>query len=95
MILDAVRASQGRAMAVEESRIQEWTQQACSAEGISICPETAACVGALQQLVDEKWVAPDDRVVIFNTGALQKYVEVMTTQLQRLDIEQPINWESI
>ncbi len=43
MILDAIRQSQGTALAVEESRIREWMRLVASAEGIAICPETAAC----------------------------------------------------
>ena len=95
MILDAVRASEGRAMAVEEDRIRELTRMACAAEGISVCPEAAACVGAVQQLVEENWLSRQDRVVIFNTGALQKYIEVMTGELPRLDIRNPIDYSGI
>lgn len=95
MILDAVKESGGRAMAVSEDKITAWTKQACSAEGISLCPESAACVGALEQLRDEKWVGEDDNIVIFNTGGLQKYVEVMETELPRIDLSQPIDWTSI
>lgn len=45
MILDAIRESGGQAIAVEESRIASWMQLAASSEGISLCPEAAACVG--------------------------------------------------
>ena len=95
MILDAVKESGGRAMSVSEDRITEWTKQACSAEGISLCPESGACVGALQQLRDEKWIEEDESVVIFNTGGLQKYVEVMETELPQIDLSQPIDWTKI
>ncbi len=77
MILDAVRESNGRVVATSESEIPEWTRRVCSAEGISLCPESACCFAALKQLVDEGWVARDEKVVVFNTGAMQKYVEVM------------------
>jgi threonine synthase len=77
MILDAVRASGGRAMRCAESRIAELTREACSAEGIAVCPETAACLGALEQAVADGHVDRDATVVVFNTGAVQKYVEVM------------------
>jgi threonine synthase len=30
-------------------------------------------------------VSPDDRVVIFNTGAAQKYLEAIRSELPRLD----------
>jgi threonine synthase len=73
MILDAVRASGGRAVGVAEGRLREWMKMGISLEGIAICPETAACIGALEQLAGEGWIKPHERVVIFNTGAAQKY----------------------
>ena len=81
MILDAVKESGGKAIAVEESRIREWNDMSCAAEGIAICPETAACVGALQKLVDSDWIKRDESVVIFNTGAAQKYIEAIRCEL--------------
>ena len=95
MILDAVRESNGRAVAVEEARIKEWMQLANSSEGIPVCPEAAACVGAVEKLVAEKWIKPDERVVVFNTGAVQKYSEAMAVDLPRLDKDAAIDWEGI
>ena len=95
MILDAVRESQGCAVAVEEARLGEWMHTAVSTEGISICPETAACVGALQKLTVEGWIQPDERVVIFNTGAAQKYVEAIAESPPKLDSERPIDWDEM
>ena len=95
MILDAVRASGGRAMAVPEERLKQLTQLACSSEGISVCPEAAACVGAVQTLMEESWIQPDEEVVIFNTGAMQKYVEFITSDLKQIDISQPIDYSSL
>jgi len=70
-------------------------RQATAAEGIPICPEAAACVGALQQLLAASWIQPDERVVIFNTGAAQKYVEAIRAELPRIDRHQPIDWSAI
>lgn len=95
MILDAVRQSGGTAIAVDESRIQEWMRLAVSAEGIPFCPESAACVGALQQLRESNWIKTTDRVVLFNTGAAQKYVEAIRTNLPRLDKSQPVEWDEL
>ncbi len=93
MILDAVRQSGGTAIAVDESRIQEWMRLAVAAEGIPLCPESAACVGALEHLRESNWIKPTDRVVLFNTGAAQKYLEAIRTELPRLDKSQPVAWE--
>lgn len=92
MILDAVRASGGRAVAVEEGRIREWMRQTAASEGVSLCPESAACVGALARLSREGWIQPDEQVVIFNTGAMQKYPEAMTQSLPRLRRDEAIDW---
>lgn len=94
MILDAVRASHGRAVAVDETRIDEWMRLANGSEGIAVCPEAAACVGAAQKLRDEGWIRESERVVIFNTGAVQKYPEVMRSQLPRFD-KANIDWSRI
>jgi threonine synthase len=93
MILDAVRESGGCAIAVEEARIREWIELSMSKEGISVCPETAACVGAMEKLVQRGWIKPDERVVIFNTGGAQKYVEAIASTLPKIDLQQPIDWE--
>ena len=95
MILDAVRESNGRAIAVEEERIVEWMHLATKSEGISLCPEAAACLGALEKLAADGWIASDEQVVLFNTGAAQKYVEAMAAELPKLDLAQPIDWEQI
>ena len=93
LILDAIRESGGTAIAVAESRLMQWQREASSLEGIPICPETAACVGALESLVGSGWIKPEERVVIFNTGAAQKYVEALRCELPRVDRNQPLDWE--
>jgi threonine synthase len=95
LILDAVRESGGTAVAVEESRLKEWLQLGASAEGIAICPETAACIGAAEQLAARGWIRPEEKVVIFNTGAAQKYVEALAVELPQIDLGQPIDWDRL
>jgi threonine synthase len=95
LILDAVRASEGRAVAVDETRLRYWMALGTASEGISICPETAACLGAVEQLAAERWIEPEERVVVFNTGAAQKYPEAMAVPLPRLDKDAPLDWEQI
>ncbi len=91
MILDAVRESAGQARAADEERLLWWAQRATALEGISICPETGACLGVLEQLIAEGAVDPDERIVVYNTGAAQKYLEVIRTELPLLP--QPVDWE--
>jgi threonine synthase len=95
MILDAVRASAGTAIAVDELRIREWMALGTRLEGIALCPETAACIGALEKLTGDGWIKPHEQVVIFNTGAAQKYPEVMAVDLPRIDKNKAIDWDRI
>ena len=95
MILDAIRASNGCAIAVDETTIRPWMKRVCSREGIAICPETAACMAALEQLRSTNWIAAHEQVVVFNTGAAQKYVEAITAELPRIDRNEPLPWHRI
>jgi len=94
MILDAVRESNGRAVAAEEQRINEWMNLACASEGVALCPETAICIGALEHAVRHGTVDPDEQIVVFNTGAAQKYIEVIERDLPKLDVEH-VDWDWI
>ncbi len=96
MILDAVRASGGRAVAVDERRLREWMARGMQSEGLAICPEAAACIGALERLRGENWIIPHETVVLFNTGAAQKkYPEAMRVELPRIADIDRIDWDKI
>lgn len=95
MILDAVRESGGAAVAAPEGELIAQMKSACAAEGLSICPETAACLAALPKLLAEGVIRPDERVVVFNTGAAQKYVEAMAVDLPTIDHTQPIDFAAL
>jgi len=75
LILDAVRASHGTAIAVEDSEIIDAGIELASLEGIFAAPEGAACVAALRKLLANGFLQPDERIVIYNTGAGLKYLE--------------------
>ena len=75
MVIDAVRASGGKCVSASEKRIEEWQRLVCESEGVFICPETAVCIGALEEMCANNEIAEDEKVVIFNTAAGQKYVE--------------------
>jgi threonine synthase len=85
MMLDTFRSSGGLAIAGDESKIPKWMRRAISLEGISICPEAAVCFDCLEKLVSMKNIAPAEKVVVFNTGAVQKYLEAVPFNLPRLD----------
>jgi threonine synthase len=75
LILDALRASGGTAIAVTDEELIAATREIGAAEGIFCAPEGAACLPALRKLFAAGWVQADERVVLFNTGSGVKYVE--------------------
>ena len=85
MILDAVRESGGRAMAADEHRLLEWMRLVCETEGIALCPESAACIGVLERALRDGTIAASETAVVINTGAAQKYTELIRTDLPTLD----------
>jgi threonine synthase len=95
MMLDAIRASNGRAIAGKESRILEWMRRAMSLEGVAICPESAVCLDCLATLRAEGWVNENEEVVLFNTGAAQKYPEAIPLDLPRIDKNRPTDYEAL
>ena len=94
MILDAIRASGGKAIAGSEAGIAPWMVRASSAEGISICPETAVCFDVLEKLLASGDVTRDEEIVVFNTGAATKYLEALPVDLPMLDKDE-VDWGRI
>jgi threonine synthase len=95
MMLDAIRESGGCAVAGREGRIVEWMRRAMSLEGVSLCPESAVCLDCLEQLVGQGKVRPDEQVVVFNTGAAQKYPEAVPLDLPRIDKDRPMDYTAL
>jgi threonine synthase len=95
MMLDAIRASGGCAVVGREERILEWMRCVAGLEGIGICPEAAICFDCLEQLLANGQVRANERVVVFNTGAAQKYAEVVPLNLPRLDKDQPVDYAAL
>ncbi|MGI8839100.1 MAG: threonine synthase [Pyrinomonadaceae bacterium] len=78
LIIDALRESGGTAVAVTDQELIAATKEIGAAEGIFCAPEGAACLPALRKLIDANLVKGDERVVLFNTGAGVKYLEVFS-----------------
>jgi threonine synthase len=75
LILDALRASKGTAVAVSDEELLAAVGEIGAAEGLFVAPEGAACVPALRKMIERGEVNNDERVVLFNTGAGVKYLE--------------------
>ncbi len=95
MMLDAIRESGGLALAGREGSILDWMRRVAALEGIAICPETAVCFDCLAQLRAAGQVRADEEVIVFNTGAAQKYPEAVPVQLSRLDKDRPIDYAAL
>ena len=74
LILRALRATRGTAVAVSDEAILQAQRLLATTEGIFAAPEGAATLAGLQKLLAEEWVRPEERVVLFNTGSGLKYV---------------------
>ncbi len=95
MILDAVRASGGCAVAVAEERIKPWMKRGAALEGISIGPESATCLAAADMLRQQQWLGANERVVAFNCGDARKYPALLHAELPQIDITEPLEWDAI
>ena len=83
LILEAVRASGGTALAVSDPELLDAGIQLAREEGIFAAPEGAACVAALEKLLASGFLKPAERIVIYNTGAGLKYLEAYATRFPR------------
>lgn len=75
LILDAIRASGGTAVAVDDAELVAAVAEIGAATGIFTAPEGAACLPALRKLIDRGEIAEGESVVLFNTGSGIKYIE--------------------
>lgn len=74
LILKDIYESDGTAVAVSDEAILETQKFLAKTEGIFAAPEGAATLAALKVLIQQKWVHPDERIVLFNTGSGLKYL---------------------
>lgn len=75
LMLDALRASGGGAIAVSDEEMIACTREVGAAEGVFPAPEGAACYAAMKQLLAAGGIAADETVVLFNTSTGLKYLE--------------------
>ncbi len=82
LILEIVRQSGGMALDFDDQTILasllDWSRH----EGLFLSPEGAAATAAYDHLLATQALSPDDRVVIFNTGAGLKYADVIGAAMQ-------------
>jgi threonine synthase len=73
LILDAVRAGGGTAVAVSEASLVRWRRELARREGLNVAPEAAATAAAAESLRAAGWLRETDEVLLFLTGNGFKY----------------------
>jgi threonine synthase len=74
LILRALRASGGTAVAVPDEEILSARTELARTEGLLTCPEGAATLAGLRRLLTDGWLQKNETIVLFNTGAGLKYI---------------------
>jgi len=82
LILDILKKSGGAAVAVSDDEIMDALRHWARVEGIFAAPEGAAALAAYRKLRNKGFFAPEDTVILFNTGSGLKYLDVMEGQKQ-------------
>ncbi len=77
LVLEAVYATHGCAVAVTDAAILEAQAQIAAAEGNFVCPEGAATFAAARELRAQGWIQPGEEVVLLNTGTGLKYPQTV------------------
>jgi threonine synthase len=83
LILQALRASGGIAIAISDKDLLEAGVKLASIEGLFVAPEGAACVAAVRSLLGSGFLKPEERIVIYNTGSGLKYLEAYSSLYPR------------
>jgi threonine synthase len=78
LMLSALRESGGTAVAISDIQIREAQTFLASIEGIFPCLEGAATIGVLPPLIDQGWLTPDEKILVFNTGTGLKHRLMLT-----------------
>ena len=90
LILRAVRASNGFAVAVEEEEIFSARDAVGREEGLLLCPEGAATYAAYRQSLSDGRVSKSDRVMLFNCATGLKYP--MESKTGFIDRTKPVDY---
>ncbi len=84
LVLEALRATEGTALAVADDEIVREIHRCAELEGLFVCPEGAAALAALRQLRSTGWLEEEDEVVVLNTGSGLKYPNTVSADVMVL-----------
>ena len=74
-ILQVLKESGGYALSVTEEELMDGVKSLAKNEGLFVAPEGGALVPAMKKAIQNKWISPDDKILLLNTGSGYKYVE--------------------
>jgi threonine synthase len=87
LVLDAVRATGGTAVAVTDAELLAEQRVLAADEGTFVCPEGAACFAAARRLRESGFLGAAERVVVLNTGAGLKYPGTVEVDVPTLSVD--------
>ncbi len=93
LILDAVRESNGFAMAVSDDAIIKAVAETAACDGLLLCPEGGATLAAYERALEEGLVSRSDRALLFNCATGLKYP--MPDMSRRLDRHATIDYAAL
>ena len=78
LMLSTLRESGGTAIAVTDEAMVAGMRDLGALEGVSAAPEGGAALAGLRRLLERGVIAPQQSVVLFNTGGALKYLELLS-----------------
>ena len=82
IVLEILKDSGGTAVAVSDAQIFHAVQEWAEKEGVFAAPEGAASLAAYKVLLEQRFLKPSDKVVLFNTGSGLKYIDVVAKAIE-------------
>lgn len=93
LILRAVRASGGAALAVSDAAIAAAVRDVARDDGLLLCPEGGATLAAYQRALDQGLIGRDERALLFNCASGLKYP--LEDHSRLLDRHAPIDFATL
>ena len=90
LILQAVRETEGIAIAVDDQAILSAQRDLAALEGTVICPEGAATFAAIRALRADGWLRREEQVVALNTASGSRYPDLLPMNAASLTTTEPI-----
>jgi threonine synthase len=91
LILEAIRESNGCALAVDDEHIINTRNLVSQEDGLLLCPEGAATAAGYQLAIEKNIISPDETAMLFNCATGLKYP--MPPATKSIDKNTPIDYQ--